>query len=113
MFLVVEENSNTVGDERVFATSGDARMASQVEATSPAGISSWWDVTGVDEGGAFIPAQVIRVDDSSDGTAWLVYGGLWGLRLKKPGSAEAWSLEDKNQWGLPFLVLDSSGTSIR
>jgi hypothetical protein len=73
----------------------------------------WCDVTSVDENGIFSPAQVVRVDDSADGTAWLVLGAAWGVRLKKRPSTEPWDLSNNNQWGVPFLVLDSSESSIQ
>jgi hypothetical protein len=113
MFLVVEENPNCAAEERVLAESGPHKDVLEVEATSPQRKEAWWMVTGVDEGGKFIPAKCVRVDDSADGTAWLVYGGAWGLRMKATGDSSAWSLDDKNQWGLPLLVLDSSGSSIK
>ena len=108
MYLLVEENPNCPSDERVFAESGSHKEVLEIEAKD-----SWWAVTGVEEGGKFFPAKAVRVDDSADGTAWLVYGGNWGLRLKDRNKNEPWSLEDKSQWGLPFLVLDSSGSSIK
>jgi hypothetical protein len=111
MFIVVEENPNCAAEERVLAESGPHKDVLEVEATSPDRKETWWSVTGVNEGGTFIPAKAVRVDDSADGTAWLIYGGAWGLRFKL-GTSD-WSLNDKTQWGLPFLVLDSSALSIR
>lgn len=113
MFIVVEENPNCGPEERMLAESGPHKEVAEVEATSPARKEAWWAVTGVDENGVFIPAKRVRVDDSADGTAWLVYGGLWGLRFKPQGDSSPWSLDDKNQWGAPLLVLDSSGSSIK
>ncbi len=113
MFLVIEENPNCGPEERVLAESGPHKYVSEAEVTPPGGKTGWWEVTGVDENGAFVPAKAVRVDDSADGTAWLVYGGSWGLRFKAPGNKAEWSLEDKSQWGLPLIVLDSSASSIR
>lgn len=108
MFLVIEENPNCAPEERVLAESGPHKEVLEVEAKG-----TWWTVTGLDEGGKTIPAKAVRVEDSADGTAWLVYGGGWGLRLKALNDKSDWSLSDKNQWGLPLLVLDSSAASIR
>ena len=43
--------------------------------------AGWFAVAGVGGGGALEPAHVVLVEDSSEGTAALVYGGLFGLRL--------------------------------
>ena len=67
----------------------------------------------MDESGNFIPAAAIQVEDSGAGVAWLIHGGIWGLRLQPLESNEPWSVSDSKQWGVPFLVLDSSGTDIR
>ena len=41
----------------------------------------WYSVVGVDEGGARVAAHAVDVEDSSEGTATLVHGGLHGLEL--------------------------------
>jgi len=112
MYLIVDDNPNCGGEERVFAESGEKRPVQKVQVDSPDGIPVWCEVTGVEEGGVFVPAVATRVEDSSDGTAWLIYGGLWGIRLRMTPSSP-WSLNDKTQWGRPFLVLDGSGAGIK
>jgi hypothetical protein len=57
------------------------------------------------DGGAPVDAYAVRVEDSSEGAAFLVYGGDWGLRLRPADSDAAWSHEDAGQWGEPYLVL--------
>jgi len=113
MYLLIEENPNCAPDERVFSTSGEKRGVNQVLIDLPGQGATWCDVCGVEENGAFGPAFGQRVEDSSDGTAWLIFGGTWGLRLRPEKSESAWSLTDSAQSGRAFLVLDSSGTSIR
>lgn len=114
MHIFVDENPNCATDERVFSNSGPVQTVHQIEARSPSGLETWWDVTGVEENGVFIPAQAVRVEDSSDGTAWLVFGGAWGLRFKPIASDKtSWSLQERTQWGAPFILLDSSSRSIR
>lgn len=113
MYVLVEENPNAAPEERVFAASGPVRTVRRVHVTPPtAHAPQWCDVVGVDENGVFTPAQVVRVEDSADGTAWLVHGALWGIRLKPKQAQEDWDLHSTNQWGMPFLVLDSSDASI-
>ena len=113
MFVIVEDNPNCAPDERVFPTFGERRAVRGVFTDIPGEAAGWCAVTGVDESGAFVPATAQRMEDSSDGVAWLVSGGMWGLRFRRDGDAEAWSLSSQRQWGLPFLVLDQSGQGLR
>jgi hypothetical protein len=113
MYVLIEENPNSSPEERVFAANGAVQTVKRVQTTPPQSSDyHWCDVTGVEENGIFVPARAVRVDDSADGTAWLVHGGAWGLRLKLKDSNDAWSLNSDTQWGLPFLVLDSSGSAM-
>ncbi len=111
MYLLVEDNPNSAGEERVFAEAGPEKSIRKVHLDLPSGETAWCDVTGVDEGGVFAPARTRLMDDSAAGTAWLVTGGSWGLRMRPAGSGE-WSLTDKNQWGVPFLVLDAQAIEL-
>ena len=112
MFIAIEANTNCEGAERMFSVSGPPRVVQKVMFERPgAPTPEWHDITGVGEGGSFSPAHAVQVEDSSDGAAWLVYGGEWGLRLKNTG--QNWSLTDNGQWGSPFFLLDISGSSIQ
>ena len=73
----------------------------------------WCPIVAWDEKGPAGNAFTRKVDDSGDGTCYLVYGGRWGLRLKDPACSDAWSLEDTHQWGEAFLLLPSDGADIR
>jgi len=108
---MVEENPNTVGDERMFSTSGDQLTVQRVRWATPTGLS-WCDVSSVNEDQTFSSTKAVQVEDSGAGNAWLIFGGAWGIRLKPVGSTEDWSLTSKTQWGLPFLVLDISAADI-
>ena len=113
MYLIIEENPNCGTEERVFTTSGRPRPVAQVHLDRPGRESGWWEVTGVEADGTFKNAMADVVEDSGAGTAWLVRGGDWGLRFRWPDSGTPWSLTDERQWGVPFLVLDISGSAIR
>ena len=63
------------------------------------------EVTGVDRGGVWVPARAVKINDSSEGHAYLIYGGEWGIRLKT--GAGPWDLSDDAQWGEPFKVYGS------
>lgn len=112
MYILVEDNPNCGYEERVLKEMGDPRAITQVLADAPGGAKEWCDITAVDEGGIFRAAQAVRIEDSSDGVAWLVTGGPWGLRLRRAGAGD-WSLTSPDQWGLAFLVLDGSGSGLR
>jgi hypothetical protein len=60
-----------------------------------------------------IQAYAVRVEDSSEGAAYLVYGGDWGLRLRPSDSTAAWSLEDADQFGETHLVLAEEEDLVR
>lgn len=113
MYIMIEENPNTAPDERMFSASGKPRPVKQVMVDHPGGGSGWCDITGVYADGSFKPAQAIQVEDSSDGSAWMVFGGDWGLRLRADGQKQEWDIKEPSQWGAAFFVLDSSGDSIR
>jgi hypothetical protein len=112
MYLMVEDNPNCRSDERMFAESGDDRLVLRVMLDMPSGQTGWCDVAGVENDGAFTVAHARQVEDSAAGSAWLVLGGDWGVRLRAANGG-AWSLNDPTQWGVPFLVLDHAGAGIQ
>jgi hypothetical protein len=57
------------------------------------------------EGGTAVPAYAVQIEDSSEGVAFLVYGGDWGVRMRPADSAANWSIDDPEQVGETHLVL--------
>jgi hypothetical protein len=113
MFLRFEENPNTgFVDDRVFTQRSEPRVVTHV-LRRRGGEDVWCPITGVEEGGAPVEAFACKVEDSGEGICYLVYGGLWGLRLREPSCADLWSLDDPHQWGEPFLLLPSTGEDVR
>lgn len=125
MFLRFEENPNTgFVDDRVFSEQSDSRVVTHV-LRQRNGKDIWCPVTGLDGKGQPIPAKACKVQDSGEGTCYLVYGGSWGLRLREPTElrmapvadsrpgAMLWSLEDPNQWAEPFLLLPPTGADLK
>ncbi|RME89957.1 MAG: hypothetical protein D6767_07655 [Candidatus Hydrogenedentota bacterium] len=58
-----------------------------------------------------VDAKLVCIEDSGDGEAYLIYGGNQGIRFAKGDSQNnptfslnIFSLGDKNQWGVPYLV---------
>jgi hypothetical protein len=67
-----------------FKSAGPARPVSEVSYESEDGLSGRWRVFAVDAAGAVAAgdATAVPVEDSSDGTVWLITGGTGGLRLE-------------------------------
>ena len=57
------------------------------------------------DNGSPVNAYAVRVEDSSAGTAYLIYGGDWGVRLRPADDVAPWAHENGSQWGEPYLVL--------
>ena len=113
MFLRFEENPNCgFVDDRVWKEEGQPRRVTAV-LRRHGGEDVWCPVTGLDGHGQPIPAMGVKVQDSGEGTCWLIYGGLWGLRLKAPTNDRPWSLDDPQQWAEPFLLLPPNDADLR
>jgi hypothetical protein len=73
-----------------FRAAGDPMPIASVPYESEAGLAGVWAAYAIDDAGAVQrrPAQAVRVEDSSDGMAWLVAGGSHGLLLVHAESGE-------------------------
>lgn len=110
MIVEVESNDNCRdGCFARFKESGPARPVAQVRLYDRNPSGEWYDVTGWSEHPAMLLCQAFAqpVEDSGAGLAYLVYGGLYGLRFKPAGSDEPWSLTSPHQWGEAYLSLSS------
>jgi hypothetical protein len=108
MLLEVESNPNC--EQSLFARFkevGPARRVLQVKAYERNLQGEWCWVTGWtdDANQPCCPAFGQMVEDSGAGLTYLVYGGIWGIRLKPVSLREDWNLESTNQWGEPYLCL--------
>ena len=108
MQIEVEESPNGPGsDQFVFNELGKPRAVAAIRVEMN-GRETLCEVTGVGRGGKWLKAHGVKVMDSSDGHAFLIHGGEWGIRLRpqSPQSA-AWDFEAKEQWGEPFKIYGS------
>jgi len=108
MYLEVESNPNC--EAGVFARFKEIeapRPISQVRIYERSARGEWYWVTGWtdDPANPCCPALAQRVEDSGAGIAYLVYGGIWGIRLKPIDVLEEWNLESSGQWGEAYLSL--------
>lgn len=110
MIVEVESNDNCpAGVFARFKEAGSARPVRQVRLyeRNPAG--EWCWITGWSDHPDTPPCQTYaqRVEDSGAGLAYLVYGGLYGVRMKPVQIDEPWNLTSPNQWGEAYLLLST------
>ncbi len=108
MIVEVESSENCEAGCFVrFKDIGPPRPILQVKLydRNPAG--EWYWVTGWsdDAPARTCPAYGRVVEDSGAGLAYLVTGGLYGLRFKPLGRSEEWDLDSPHQWGEAYLLL--------
>ena len=108
MYLEVESNPNCEASLFARFKEVDApRRVIKVRSFERNPQGEWYWITGWtdDPANPCSPAFAQRVEDSGAGITFLVYGGLWGLRLKPVNVEEDWNLESALQWGEPYLSL--------
>ena len=108
--MVVEVESNPNCESSLYARfkeSGPVRRVEQVRTFERRAEGEWCWVTGWtdDPEQPRSPAHAQLVEDSGSGLTYVVFGGLWGIRLKPVVLDEDWNLESRNQWGEPYLAL--------
>jgi hypothetical protein len=111
--MIVEVESNENSESSFFARfkeAGPARPVTQVRLYERNPSGEWYWVTGWSDNSAMpaCPAYAQLVEDSGSGLAHLVYGGIYGLRLKPITKEEPWNLESPHQWGETHLSLSSN-----
>jgi hypothetical protein len=113
LFLQIDPNPNCEPlDGMLFQPRTNSRQIDQLRYERN-GEEVWCDATGVDEGGRWCPVQACMVDDSGDGSCYLVYGGAWGLRLRDASISAPWDLAAPGQWGVSYLLLGGDGSDLR
>jgi len=108
MFVEVESNPNCDSSLFMrFKEAGPAKRVVQLRSFERNAQGEWCWVTGWtdDPEHPTCPAYTQLVEDSGAGLTHLVYGGIWGIRLKPVALREEWSLDSRNQWGEPYLSL--------
>jgi hypothetical protein len=108
MQIEVEENPNCRGSEQfVFLELGKPRPVSAIR-TGEGKKEALCDVVAVEAGGKFGRAFAVKIADSGAGYAYLIYGGVWGIRLRSNSiGLQAWDLLSEGQWGEPFKIYGS------
>ena len=112
-YIQIEKNPNCeVVEGLVFQPRTEFRPVSHVR-LEHLGVEAWYEVTGMERGGRPCPASAAMIDDSGDGSGYLVVGGAWGLRFRAAGAAAAWNVDDASQWGAPMMLVPADGGDLR
>ena len=104
----VEANDNTpMSANQVYKNLTEPQPVAAVRLFEANPEGQLFDVTGwsSEDGGSPVIALGVKIEDSSEGEAWLIYGGDCGVRLRPTESLEDWSLTDPDQYGETHLVL--------
>ncbi len=102
----IPDNPNCATEEmRLFNNLEPPQPVTQVRLEHNNTAPAWYAVTGWTTNGTPCPAQIQKVDDSGDGTAFLLYGGDAGLRLQPASQPTPWQLDQPHQWGEPFMIV--------
>jgi hypothetical protein len=113
VLIQIPENPNCDAvDGLVFQCRSGSRTVTHV-LSERGGAPEWCLVTGLEDGFVPTPATACLVEDSGDGMCYLVVGGEWGLRLRRPGSNETWDPAAAGQWGETYLLLGGDGKDLR
>ena len=115
MIVEVEPNENC--DSSCFARfkeAGPARRVVQVRLSDRNPAGEWCWVTGWsdNEQTPVCQAYAQLIEDSGAGLAYVVFGGLYGLRFRPIVPDEPWDLQSSHQWGEAYLVL-ADGRDLR
>lgn len=108
MFIEVEQNPNCEASVFLrFKELGPAQRLLQVKSYERSSRGEWCDIVGWtdDEDRPECQAMVQPVEESGRGAAYVVFGGVWGLRVKPEEIQEPWSLTSPNQWGETYMLL--------
>ncbi len=101
-FIAVEIDPGPAAEDGLslrFKRAGEPRTVRALPYESETGLSGAWQVLATDdpEGAVTRPATAVPVEDSSEGTVWLVVGGTHGLVLVHTATA----MRER----VPYLVL--------
>ncbi len=102
IFIQIDENPNCAAmDGLVFQPKAAARAVKRVR-VSRDGVTGWYDIVGLEADSEPCPATASPIDDSGDGSCYLVSGGAWGLKLSSKTES----------FGEPYIVLGGDGADL-
>ena len=106
VFLDVEEGPNQpLSLQLVFSALEPERHVLRVRTYDRGDTNgTWHDVVAWNNDGTSKIATGVKVEDSGQAYAYLIYGGDGGVRLRPAGSAD-WAIAAPGQWGESHLLL--------
>lgn len=106
VMLEVEEGANCpMSLQLVFSALDDPRPVRRVRLYDRGDTEgAWHEVTGWNADGSTCHVSGVKVEDSGQAFAYLIYGGDEGVRLRPAGSGD-WALDTAGQWGETHLLL--------
>ncbi len=108
IYVEVEENDNAdYMPLQVYEAHESSRPIHKVRLFEPDHPHGVYEVTGwhSEDEGSPCPALYAPVSDSGQAEVHLVYGGIWGVRLRPEESSAEWDIDDPDQFGEPYLML--------
>ena len=108
MFVEVESNPNCESSVFLrFKEVAPAQPVSHVKIFDRTSRGEWCTVTGWcdDSHQPACSVYAQKVEDSGSGVTFLVFGGIYGVRLKPENCQDEWDLEHPEQWGEAYLSL--------
>ena len=112
MFVEVESNSNCEASVFLrFKEIAPPKPITHIKIYDRVPRGEWCMVTGWCDDSEQPMCEVFaqNVEDSGAGTATLVFGGNYGIRLQSEENAEPWNLKSAKQWGESYLLLSGDG----
>ena len=101
----IEANPNCAGSDQFFFAELSAVRPVRGIRVVENGEELECDVVGVENERHFVDAQAVKIADSGSGFAFLIYGGIWGIRIRPLRyETEAWDLKNPHQWGEAFKI---------
>jgi hypothetical protein len=110
VLLLIDANDNCAeGGSWRFNELEPPRPVARVRLYDSAPMGCWFEVVGWndDPDRPVCGATMRKIDDSGSGVAFLITGGVWGVRLKPVEDPSEWSLRDDQQRGKPYLIVPS------
>lgn len=109
-FLDVEAGDNCpYSIQLVFSTLDQPRQVKRVRIYHRNPEGEWCAITGWETDNTPSPAWEVRVEDSGQAMAFLVYGGSNGIRMMPHPTDQAWDIGAAGQWGESHLLLAEEG----
>ena len=110
IWIELEDNENCeYYPVQTFETRADPESGISVEVDELPGAEGPQEIVGwCAETGGPCDVTVVLIGDSGSGESRLIKGGDHGIRIRRAGSDEPWSLTSATQRGEPYILLNTT-----